>query len=61
MAASGPDSDCGKIQTGRRSFVDGVIQSHIKLIVVFGSWLGSYHKSGTYLAISHTNIEIPMK
>jgi hypothetical protein len=28
---------------------------------VFGSWFGSYHKYGTYLAISHTNIEIPME
>jgi hypothetical protein len=31
------------------------------LIVVFGSWLSSYHKYGTYIAISHTNIEIPME
>jgi hypothetical protein len=29
--------------------------------VVFGSWLGSYHKYGTYLVISHPNIEIPME
>jgi hypothetical protein len=29
--------------------------------VVFGSWLGSYHKYCTYLVISHTNIEIPME
>jgi hypothetical protein len=27
---------------------------------VFGSWLGSYDKYGTYLAISYTDIEIPM-
>jgi hypothetical protein len=38
-----------------------VILSQIKSIEVFGSWLGSYHKYGTYLAISHTNIEIPME
>jgi hypothetical protein len=37
------------------------ILSQIKSIVVFGFWLGSYHKYGTYLAISHTNIEIPME
>jgi hypothetical protein len=37
------------------------IRSHNKLIVVFGFWLGSYHKYGTYQAISHTNIEIPME
>jgi hypothetical protein len=35
--------------------------SQIKSIVVFGSWLGSYHKYGTYLATSHTNIQIPME
>jgi hypothetical protein len=29
--------------------------------MVFGSWFGSYHKYGTYLTISHTNTEIPMK
>jgi hypothetical protein len=29
--------------------------------VISGSWLGSYHKYGTYLVISHTNIEIPME
>jgi hypothetical protein len=28
---------------------------------VFGSWLGSYHEYGTYLAILHTNIEISME
>jgi hypothetical protein len=29
---------------------------------MFGSWLGSYHKYCTYLAIFyHTNIEIPME
>jgi hypothetical protein len=38
-----------------------VLLSFIKSIVVFGAWLGSYHKYGTYLAISHTNIEIPME
>jgi hypothetical protein len=37
------------------------ILSQIKSIVVFGSWLGSYQKYGTYLAISHTNIETPME
>ena len=31
------------------------------MIVVFGSWLGSYHKYGTDLAISHANIKIPME
>jgi hypothetical protein len=33
----------------------------MKSIVVFGSWLGSYHEYGTYLAISHTNIELQME
>jgi hypothetical protein len=28
---------------------------------VVGSWLGSSREYGTYLAISHTNIEIPME
>jgi hypothetical protein len=37
------------------------ILSQIKSIVVFGSWLGSYQKYGSYLAISHTNIQIPME
>jgi hypothetical protein len=49
------------MQTGRRPFLDCIILSHIKSIVVFGSLLGSSHKYGTYRAISHTNIEIPME
>jgi hypothetical protein len=29
--------------------------------VVFLSWLGTYHKYGTYLAITHTNIDVEVK
>jgi hypothetical protein len=50
-----------QIQTRRGPFVYCVILSFIKSIVVFGSWLGSYHKYCTYLAISHTNVEIPIE
>jgi hypothetical protein len=51
-----------QIQTGRRPFVYYIIiLSCIKSIVVLWSWSGSYHEYGSYLAISHTNIEIPME
>jgi hypothetical protein len=50
-----------QIQTGWGPFLDCIILSQIKSIVVFGSWLWSYHKYRTYLAISHTNVEIPME
>jgi hypothetical protein len=60
MVPSRPDLGV-QIQTGTRTFVDCIILSYIKSILVFGSWLGSYHEYGTYLAISHTNIEIPME
>jgi hypothetical protein len=42
-------------------YYECIVLSHIKSRVVFDSWFGSYQKYGTYLAISHTNIEIPMK
>jgi hypothetical protein len=48
-------------QTGRRPFLDCIILSNIKTRVLFGSWLGSYHKYGTYLVTSHYNIDIPME
>jgi hypothetical protein len=50
-----------QIQTGRRPYLECILLSNIKSRVVIDSWLGSYHKYGTYLAISHTDFEIPMK
>ena len=46
-----------QIVTVGRPFLDDIILLFIKLILVFGSWLGNYHKYGTYLAISHSSIE----
>jgi hypothetical protein len=37
------------------------ILSYIRSKVVFGSWLGSYHEYGSYIAISNTSIENPME
>jgi hypothetical protein len=50
-----------QIQSGCRPFIYFIQMSYIQSIVVIGSWLGSYHKYGTYQAISHNNIEIPME
>jgi hypothetical protein len=46
-----------QIQSGQRPFVYCIEILYIQSIVVFGSWLGSYHKYGSLPAISQTNID----
>jgi hypothetical protein len=38
-----------------------IVISYINCVAFCGSWLGSYHEYCTYLAISHTDIKIPME
>ena len=47
--------------SGKPALTDCIEISYLKSIVVFGSWWGSCCELGTYLDISHTNIEIQMK
>jgi hypothetical protein len=51
-----------QIKTGRIPFVCCIILSYIKSIVVFGSWLGSYHKYGllpaTYSILTKNSTEM---
>jgi hypothetical protein len=47
--------------SGQPPFTYCIETSHIKSIVVFGPWWGSCCELGTYLALSHTNIEIQME